>query len=126
MGLAAINAGLVSGITVAVVVYCVLGTFSTANPSKEQAWRWVRYFLFFGGAIFGFMGVIAAGVLVLSHMASLKSFGVSYFAPWGPPLLVDIADAPTRLPWWASFRRPPTYRPQQEDRLGKTEGEDEA
>ena len=126
MGLAAINAGLVSGITVAVVVFCVLGTFSTANPAKEQAWRFTRYFLFLAGASFGFMGVIAAGILVLAHMAGLKSFGVSYMAPWAPPLAVDIADAPARLPWWLSYRRPPTYRPQEEDRLGETEGEDEA
>ena len=126
MGLAAINAGLVSGITVAVVVFCILGTFSTSNLAKEQAWRWVRYILLFAGASFGFMGVIAAGVLVLAHMASLKSFGVSYMAPWAPPLIVDIADAPGRLPWWLSYRRPPTYRPQREDRLGETEGEDEA
>jgi spore germination protein KA len=123
MGLAAINAGLVSGITVAVVVFCILGTFSTSNPAKEQAWRWVRYLLFVAGAAFGFMGVIATGVLVLAHMAGLKSFGVSYLAPWAPPLPVDMADAPARLPWWASYRRPPTYRPREEDRLGETEGE---
>jgi spore germination protein KA len=126
MGLAAINAGLVSGITVAVVVFCIMGTFTTANTAMEQAWRFVRYFLFIAGASFGFMGVIAAGVLVLAHMASLNSFGVSYMAPWGPPLLVDIADGTARLPWWLSYRRPPTYRPQEEDRLGETEGEDEA
>jgi len=64
--------------------------------------------------------------LILAHMASLKSFGVSYLAPWGPPIIVDMADSPIRLPWWLSYRRPPTYRPQQEDRLGKNEGEDEA
>lgn len=126
MGLAAINAGLVSGITIAIVVFCVLATFTTSNPAKEQAWRWVRYFLIFAGASFGFMGVVAAGVLVLAHMAGLKSFGVSYLAPWAPPMMVDIVDAPVRLPWWLSYRRPPTYRPQQEDRLGENEGEDEA
>lgn len=117
MGLASINAGMVSGITVAIVVFCVLTSFSTANPAKEQAWRWVRYILFFAGAGFGLMGVVAAGVMVLAHMAGLKSFGVSYLAPWGPPIGVDIADAPVRLPWWLSYRRPPTYRPQQEERL---------
>ncbi|HHU82587.1 MAG TPA: spore germination protein [Firmicutes bacterium] len=123
MGLAAINAGLVSGITVAVVVFCILGTFNTSNPAKEQAWRWVRYLLFAAGAAFGFMGVVATGILVLAHMAGLKSFGVSYLAPWAPPLPVDMADAPVRLPWWSSYRRPPTYRPREEDRLGETEGE---
>jgi spore germination protein KA len=122
MGLASITAGLVSGITVALVVFCILSSFTTSNPAKEQAWRWIRYFLFFAGASFGLMGVIAAGVMVLAHMAGLKSFGVSYLAPWAPPMPVDIADAPIRLPWWLSFRRPPTYRPQQEDRLDKDEG----
>jgi len=126
MGIAAINAGFVSGITVAIVVFCTLGTFTTSNPDKEQAWRWVRYILFFAGSVFGVVGVVAAGVMVLAHMAGLKSFGVSYLAPWAPPMAVDIADAPVRLPWWLSYRRPPTYRPQQEDRLGKNEGEDEA
>lgn len=125
MGLAAINSGLTSGITVAIVVFCVLTTFSTANPSKEQAWRWVRYFLFAAGAAFGFIGVISFGVLILAHMAGLKSFGISYLAPWGPPIVTDIADSPVRLPWWLSYRRPPTYRPQQEDRMGKTDGEGE-
>lgn len=126
MGFAAINAGLVSGITVAIVVFCVLSTFTTSNPAKEQAWRWVRYILLAAGASFGFLGVIITGVIVLAHMAGLKSFGVSYLAPWGPPIITDIADAPVRLPWWLSYRRPPTYRPQQEDRLGRNEGEDEA
>ena len=126
MGLATINAGLVSGITVALVVFCVISSFVTSNPAKEQAWRWIRYLLFFAGAVFGIMGVISAGVLVLAHMAGLKSFGVSYLAPWAPPIGVDIADSPVRVPWWLSYRRPPTYRPQQKDRLGKTEGEDEA
>lgn len=124
MGLATVNAGLVSGVTVALVVFCVLSTFTTSNPAKEQAWRWVRYILFFAGASFGIMGVIAMGVMVLAHMAGLKSFGVSYLAPWGPPLEIDIADSPVRLPWWLSFRRPPTYRPQQEDRLDVNEGND--
>ena len=122
MGLASITAGLVSGITVALVVFCILSSFTTSNPAKEQAWRWVRYFLFFAGASFGLMGVIAAGVMVLAHMAGLKSFGVSYLAPWAPPMMADIADAPVRLPWWLSYRRPPTYRPRQEDRLSIMKG----
>ena len=126
MGLAAVNAGIVSGITVAIVVFCVLSTFTTSNPAKEQAWRWIRYILLAAGSIFGFIGVIAAGVIILAHMAGLNSFGVSYLAPWGPPVMTDMADAPVRLPWWLSYRRPPTYRARQEDRLGKNEGEDEA
>ena len=112
MGLASITAGLVSGITVALVVFCILSSFTTSNPAKEQAWRWVRYFLFFAGASFGLMGVIAAGVMVLAHMAGLKSFGVSYLAPWAPPMAVDIADAPVTVALVdkLSDGHPPTVR----------------
>jgi len=126
MGQGAIQAGMVGGVTVIVVVFTALASFSTANPSKEQAWRLARYFLLFAAGAFGLLGLASAGLIILAHMGSLKSFGVSYLEPFAPPLTVDSVDAFGRLPWWASFRRPPTYRPQQEDRLGTTEGEDEA
>ncbi|PKM80022.1 MAG: hypothetical protein CVU89_15655 [Firmicutes bacterium HGW-Firmicutes-14] len=126
LGQAAIQAGLVGGVTVVVVIFTALASFSTANPSKEQAWRLARYFLYFASGAFGILGLASAGLIILAHMAGLKSFGISYLAPWAPPLTIDAVDAFGRLPWWASYRRPPTYRPQQEDRLGTTEGEDEA
>lgn len=126
LGQSAIQAGLVGGTTVVVVVFTALASFATANPSKEQAWRLARYFLLFAAGAFGLLGLASAGLIILAHMAGLKSFGVSYLEPFAPPLTVDAVDALGRLPWWASYRRPPTYRPQQEDRLGTTEGEDEA
>lgn len=125
LGQAAISSGIVAGTTVIVVIFTSLASFSTANPSKEQAWRLVRYLLFFASGAFGILGLSIAGLLVLAHMAGLKSFGVSYLAPWAPPLPVDIVDSFGRLPWWASYRRPPTYRPQQQDRLGNTKDEED-
>lgn len=109
-----------------IVVITSIASFSTANAAKEQAWRIVRYFLALGAGSFGILGLTLAGLIVLAHMAGLNSFGVSYFAPWAPPMFIDMIDAYIRIPWWAGYRRPPTYRPQQEDRLGLTEGEDEA
>lgn len=122
LGQAAINSGIIAGTTVMVVIFTALASFSTANPSKEQAWRITRYLLFFASAAFGILGLSIAGLLVLAHMASLKSFGVSYLAPWAPPLPMDMVDSFGRWPWWAG-RRPSTYRPQQEDRLGDTDNE---
>ncbi|WP_052090837.1 spore germination protein [Desulfosporosinus sp. HMP52] len=125
LGQAAINSGMIAGTTIMVVIFTALASFSTSNPSKEQAWRLARYFLFFASGAFGILGLSIAGLLILAHMAGLKSFGVSYLAPWGPPLPVDMLDGFGRLPWWASNRRPPTYRPQQEDRLGNTDNEED-
>jgi hypothetical protein len=118
LGQAAINAGIIAGSTIVIVIFTSLASFSTANPSKEQAWRLARYFLYFASAAFGILGLSIAGLIVLAHMAGLKSFGVSYLAPWAPPLPVDMGDSFSRIPIWASYRRPPTYRPQQDDRLG--------
>lgn len=125
VGLVAVQTGMVSAGAVIIVFITAVTSFSTANPAKEQAWRVVRYFLFFAGAIFGIMGLTLAGMIVLTHMASLKSFGVSYLEPWSPPQIIDMIDGYFRIPLWASYRRPPTYRPVQEDRLGKTERDDE-
>ncbi|HYH04420.1 MAG TPA: spore germination protein, partial [Bacillota bacterium] len=120
MGLVAMNSGLVGGATIIVVIFTTLATFTTASVAKEQAWRITRYLLLLASGAFGITGLTLAGVTVIAHLASLTSFGVSYLAPWSPPLPIDIVDAYFRTPWWASYRRPPTYRPQQEDRLGKT------
>lgn len=125
LGQSALAISLVSPATIVVVVITTLATFTTADPSKEQAWRITRYFLLFAAGGFGLYGLSLAGFVVLTHMASLKSFGVSYLMPWGPPILADMVDAYIRLPWWASYRRPPTYRPKDEDRLDiKKEEED--
>lgn len=116
LGTAAIQAGIVSSSTVVVVIFTVLATFSTASTEKEQAWRVVRYFLLLGGSIFGLIGLTLTGLAVLTHLNSLKSFGVSYLAPWGPPLWSDIPDGIFRMPWWARHKRPLQYRPQNIER----------
>ena len=124
LSLVAAQSGLVAGATIIVVIISMLASFTTSNTSMEQAWRIARYFLLLSAGGFGIMGLALSGVAVLTHMASLKSFGVSYLAPWGPPILLDMIDAYFRIPWWLSYRRPPTYRPQEEDRLGSTREEE--
>ena len=125
LGQAAISSGMIAGTTIIIVIFTALASFSTANPSKEQAWRITRYFLFFASGAFGIFGLFIAGLVVLAHMVDLKSFGVSYLAPWAPPLPVDMVDGFGRIPWWARSRRPPTYRPQQDRRLDNKENEED-
>lgn len=117
IGFCGIESALVSAVTVMVIVLTSLASFSTANTGKEQAWRLARYFIFFAAASFGVLGFILAGLTVLTHMNSLKSFGVSYLEPWAPPQPLEMVDSYFRIPWWARFRRPHSYRPKQEDKL---------
>lgn len=125
LGYLAVNSGLVAGSTLIIVIISTLASYATANTSKEQAWRAIRYFLLLAAGFLGLFGLTLMGVLVIAHLAGLKSFGVSYLAPWAPPLFPDIIDTYFVNPWWLSYRRPPTYRPQQEDRLGNTETEEQ-
>ena len=125
LGQAALSISMVSPATIVVVIITTLASFTTADTAKEQAWRITRYFLLIASAGFGIYGLSLAGFIVLTHLANLQSFGISYLMPWSPPILVDMIDAYIRLPWWASYRRPPTYRPQDETRLDiDKEGDD--
>ena len=45
-------------------------------------------------------------MLILSHAADVKSFGVSYLAPWSPLQWRELADGPVRAPFWLTWRRP--------------------
>jgi spore germination protein KA len=116
IGFCGIESALVSAVTVIVVVITSLASFSTANTGKEQAWRLARFFIFFAAAGFGVLGFVLAGLTILTHMNSLKSFGVSYLEPWAPPQPLEMLDSYFRIPWWANSPRPHSYRPKQEDR----------
>lgn len=126
VGNMAVFSGLVAGATLIIVIIAAIASFATASPEMEQGWRLCRYIFLFAGGAFGLPGIISVGILMLCHMASLKSFGVSYLEPWAPPIAYDLLDTIVTKPRWANFRRPPTYRPQQEDRLDYTPGEDDA
>jgi hypothetical protein len=76
-------------------------------------------------ALFGLHGLTIAGILVLVHAADLKSFGVSYLAPWAPLQWEELGDAPVRKPFWARWHRPETYRPRNKLRTGGTKREDD-
>lgn len=126
VGYIAVVSGFVAGSTLIIVIISALASFATASMEMEQGWRLARYFMLFLGGAFGLVGWVVAGTLIIGHMASLKSFGVSYLAPWSPPIAYDLLDTIVVPPLWTKYRRPPTYRPQEEDRLGVTEGEDKA
>jgi spore germination protein KA len=112
LGLVGIQAGILSNSTAIVVIITALANFSTATTEQEQALRFIRYFLILSAAVFGVLGLTLGGLVIVTHLSSLKSFGVSYLAPWGPPIPSDMPDGFVRLPWWVRQKRPVTYRPQ--------------
>ncbi|HEX7064706.1 MAG TPA: spore germination protein, partial [Bacillales bacterium] len=56
---------------------------------------------------FGFMGIIVGLMFGLTHLVSLRSFGVPYFSPVSPARKEGWKDVFIRAPWWAIETRAP-------------------
>lgn len=84
LGQAAVQAGIVSPILIIVVAITGLASFAIPNYSMSFAFRGIR-FIFTGlSAAFGFLGITAGLFVLLSILASMKSFGVPLLSPIGP------------------------------------------
>lgn len=123
LGLTAVQAGFVSPATLVVVAVTAIASFTGPNYEVGVTWRLLKFMLAIAAALFGLHGLTIAGILVLVHAADLKSFGVSYLAPWAPLQREELGDAPVRKPFWARWHRPETYRPRNKLRTGGTKRE---
>ncbi|HEY8464914.1 MAG TPA: spore germination protein [Bacillota bacterium] len=125
LGLSAVQAGFVSPATLGVTAVTAIASFSGPNYAVGITWRLLKFVMMFAAAIIGLYGIILSGMLILFHAADVKSFGVSYLAPWAPLQWNELLDGPVRKPFWARIYRPETYRPREERRSGMTKQEDD-
>jgi len=81
LGQAAVEARVVSPITILVVA--VTGLASCTMPNYLTRWgiRTYRFLLLMATTVLGFLGMAAGVFFVLVYASSLRSFGVSYLAP---------------------------------------------
>lgn len=106
VGDAAVRAGLVSPILVVVISLTGIASFLIPNFSAALAFRLLRFPMAILGGLFGFYGIIVGTLILLAHLASIRSFGVPYSAPVMPFTAQDLKDLMIRAPWWAMTRRP--------------------
>ncbi len=106
IGEAAVQASMVSPVTVIIVALTGIASFGIPSYSFALAIRILRFGMIALASTLGLYGVLL-GVLVMSaHLVSLRSFGVPYMAPFAPFNLKDMKDSLIRLPWWAMGDRP--------------------
>ncbi len=106
LGQAAVSANLVSPIMIIIVAITALGSFSVPSFSMSFSIRLIRFAYIILGAISGFLG-IALGLTVNALMlASSKSFGVPFLAPFGPVTQGKYSDKLSRKPIWKQEKRP--------------------
>ena len=109
IGQAAVEAGLVSPIVVIIVALTGIATFSIPNVSLVYGFRIVKYGVLLLTAGLGFLGLWAGLLLVLIHLASLRSFGFPYLMPFAASELSkgeDLKDSIFRLPLFMLKKRP--------------------
>lgn len=124
IGQAAVSADLVSPMVVVVVALTALGSFSIPNEELSEAFRLVKYVLLFLGSWFGILGIFFGWFLLVTHLARLKSFGISYLAPysaWELNQKGDARDSLIRFPLIFLDRRPVFAR---RDRRLRVRGEE--
>jgi len=124
IGQAAVEAGLVSPIVVIIVALTGIATFSIPNVSLVYGFRLAKYALLLLSAGLGFLGLWIGLLLVLIHLASLRSFGFPYLMPFAASELSkgeDLKDSIFRLPLFMLKKRPFFANPRQSNRYKQSQ-----
>jgi spore germination protein KA len=115
LGQSAVEAGLVGIPVVVVVAFAGISTFlinSLAEPISI-----LRLLFALAGSTLGIYGILLLGMIVVTHLATLRSFGVPYASPLFPLKWGDWKDAIFRFPLKSLWHRPQTLNPENYRRI---------
>ena len=114
IGEAAVGAGLVGEPTVIVTALTAIASY--VSPLQLEAGTFLRFGLAILAGVFGLLGILNGTILVLIHLASLRSFGVPSLSPLAPLIGGDLKDILIRAPQWAMLTRPRSLEPKDQVR----------
>ena len=109
IGDAAVRAGLVSPGMVIVVAGTGVASFALPAYGFVNSSRIIQFLFVIVAGIAGLVGIVVFGFILVTHLVSLRSFGVPYMAPIAPFSWQDIKDSFFRAPWFANTKRPGQY-----------------
>ncbi len=104
IGEAAVSAGLIGAPMVVVVALTAISSFVVPALSDVSALS--RLLILIMAGISGQFGIMLGIAGILTHLCSIRSFGVPYTSPLAPATFSDMKDVFIRVPWWAMFTRP--------------------
>ena len=84
LGQAAVAANIASSVVLIIVALSGLGNFCIPDYSSQLASSYFRIALMLAAWMGGLLGLSAAFMLFVAYLASLKSFGVPFLAPYAP------------------------------------------
>ncbi|WP_027408595.1 spore germination protein [Anoxybacteroides tepidamans] len=106
IGQAAVQAGIVSAPMIMVVSLTGIASFTVPRYATGIAIRMLRFPMILLAGSLGLLGVMLGLLLILIHMATLRSFGVPYLSPMAPMQGQDMKDVLVRAPLWKLNTRP--------------------
>jgi spore germination protein KA len=109
MGQAAVQAGLVGAPVV--IIIAMTGVASFVSAFLMEATALLRWFLLILTVTMGGVGFIIGTVLIMVHLASIKSFGTPYLSPLAPFHFADLKDSIIKMPIWTLKTRPSSLNP---------------
>lgn len=104
VGQATVSAGLVGAPMIIVIALTAIASF--VSPVLNTPTTILKLFLTIMAGAFGAFGIITGLLVILIHLASLRSFGIPYLSPITPFFAKDLKDVAARVPWWAMFLQP--------------------
>jgi spore germination protein KA len=115
IGQATVQAGLVGAPTLIVISLTAVSSFVV--PTLVDETTPLRFILVILAGLLGAFGIMIGLLLLLIHLASLRSFGVPYLSPITPTNLRGLAqDVVIRAPLWAMWKRPAMLAPNDPER----------
>lgn len=116
LGEAAVQAGLVSGSMVIVVAITAISNFVTPAYNLGISQRLIQFSMLLLSGFMGLYGVLCGTLFLGTHLVSMKSFGIPYFAPLAPSTMADWKDTFIRVPRPSMTTLPKTMKPKRKDR----------
>jgi spore germination protein len=106
VGQAAVQAGIVSAPMVIVVSITGIASFTVPHFNASISLRMLRFPLMIAASILGIYGILVGILLIMGHLANLRSLGVPYLSPVAPMSVGDLKDVLIRAPWSYMKKRP--------------------
>ncbi len=106
IGQGVVQAGIVSQAMVIVVALTGIASFAIPAFNSAITLRLLRFPFMLLAAVFGIYGIIMGILVLLIHLASLRSFGVPYLSPFTPVSFKDLKDSVIMTPLWTMKKRP--------------------
>ncbi|MEK8128479.1 spore germination protein [Paenibacillus filicis] len=111
LGQAAVQAGIVSPIMVIVAALTGICTFTLSPTAVNYVIRMLQFGMTVFAALLGYVGIMVAAILLLTYLASLRSFGVPYLGPVAPFDLSGLTDVLVRRPLVVHDKLPRLFKP---------------